>query len=126
MKRKVSPWWNSVGVIKVTSGGVGVGEGVGVGVGVVVGVPVVVGVAVDVGVGVGVAAGVAVGVGVGVPPRSNPPVTPITTTVIIAIRIMAITIGMAFIATSLYCQHQTCTTLFWEQIDCVKVPRPVP
>ena len=90
--------------MSVTIGGVS-GVGVGVGVGVVVGV------AVDVGVGVGEVVGVivGVGVGVGVPPQSNPPVTPITITATIAIRIMAITIGMAFIATSLYYQNQTCT-----------------
>lgn len=95
--------------MSVTIGGMS-GVGVGVGVGVVVGVPVVVGVAVNVGVGVGEVVGVivGVGVGVGVPLRSNPPVTPITTTATIAIRIMAITIGMAFIATSFYCQYQTC------------------
>lgn len=108
MRRKVSPWWKVSGDISVTVGGVS-GVGVGVGVGVVVGVTVVVGVAVSTGVGVGVAAGVAVGVGVGVPPQSNPPVTPITITATIAIRITAITIGMAFIATSLCCQHQNCT-----------------
>ena len=107
MRRKVSPWWKVSGDMSVTIGGVS-GVGVGVGVGVVVGVAVDVGVGVGVGEVVGVIVGV--GVGVGVSPQSNPPVTPITITATIAIRIMAITIGMVFIATSLYCQHQTCTT----------------